>query len=172
MNKNILTSLLCAVFASACIVNSGAGSETTSAGTPASNAANTAAPTRDGGTAKTAAPVENAGSDAATKNASASDNPNAEDEQIRFARGATETTLERTIAPGVNKMYSFNAKKGQIVWFKVTEKTNRLAVDFNKNPVSIGEEVRQSLNASGDWAIYVSNPTDETLTYTLWIGIE
>ena len=106
------------------------------------------------------------------KSDSTSDNPNAENEQIQFAKGETDTTLERTIAPGVNKIYLFNAKKGQIVWFKVTENTNQLDVDFNKNPVTLGEEVRQTLNASGDWAIYVYNPTDKPLKYTLWIGIE
>lgn len=94
------------------------------------------------------------------------------EEQIQFPKGETETTIEKIIPAQGNKMYLFNAKKGQTLWFKVTETTEQLEVDFNKQSVSLGEEVRESLNASGDWAIYVNNPTDKPLKYKLWIGIE
>jgi uncharacterized cupredoxin-like copper-binding protein len=107
-----------------------------------------------------------------TKEADTSSEAKFEEEKIQFPRGATDVTLERTVAPGIHKTYLANAKKGQIMWFKVTESSRKIGVDFNKNKVKVGEEVRQELNASGEWAIYVNNPTDKPLKYTLWVGIE
>lgn len=98
--------------------------------------------------------------------------PTFEEEKIKFPRGATDTTIEQTLAPGVNKTFLANAKKGQIMWFKVTESTGKISIDFNKNSVKVGEEIRQSLNSSGEWAIYVNNPTNKPLKYSLWVGIE
>ena len=166
--KKQLGIILIFAFSAACTFNVGTGNNAANA--PVSNTATADNKTNKDQTAT--APAKKADPGEASKSNSTSDDPNAEDEQIQFAKGETDTTLERTIAPGVNKMYSFNAKKGQIVWFKVTEDTNQLDVDFNKNPVTLGEEVREPLNASGDWAIYVSNPTDKPLKYKLWIGIE
>lgn len=168
MMKIFLTAVLFAAFASACTFNMGTPANTTAANSnPTNNSAGSPA-----NAAKPAAnPAAEKKSEADTSKKSAEADTESE-EQIQFAKGEIDTTLERTIAPGVNKMYSFNAKKGQTVWFKFTEETNQLDVDFNKNPVRLGEEVREVLNASGDWAIYVSNPTDKPLKYTLWIGIE
>ncbi len=112
--KKQLGIILIFAFSTACTFNVGAGNEAASA--PASNATNTATSSKESQPAnKTTAPAEKAGSDTVKKSTSTSDNPNAEDEQIQFTKGSTDTTLERTIAPGVSKMYSFNAKKGQIV---------------------------------------------------------
>ncbi len=98
--------------------------------------------------------------------------PTFEEEKIKFPRGATDTTIEQTLAPGVNKTFLANAKKGQIMWFKVTESTGKIGVNFNKNSVKVGEEIKQVLNSSGEWAIYVDNPTKKPLKYSLWVGIE
>ncbi|MBS1796631.1 MAG: hypothetical protein JSS81_22550 [Acidobacteria bacterium] len=156
-----------------CTINMG-GANTAATPTPANNTAANKDAKSDGnapgGAKPTASPAAKTESEAPKK--AGADDPKSEEEQIQFAKGATETTLERTIAPGVDKMYLMNAKKGQVLFFKVTESTKQLAVDFDKNPVGVGEEVRQVLNASGDWAIYVSNPTDKPLKYTLWVGIE
>lgn len=98
--------------------------------------------------------------------------PKFEEEKIKFAAGATDTTIEQTLEPGVNKTFLLNAKKGQTLWFKVTESTGKIKVDFNKNTVKVGQEVRQVLNASGEWAIYLDNPTKRPLKYSLLVGIE
>lgn len=98
--------------------------------------------------------------------------PKFEEEKIKFPRGETDITLEQTLTPGVHKTFLANAKKGQIMWFKVTESSGKIGIDFNKGPVKVGEEVRQILNASGEWAIYVNNPTNKPLKYSLWVGIE
>ena len=98
--------------------------------------------------------------------------PTFEEEKIKFSPGATDTTIEQTLAPGVNKTFLANAKKGQIMWFKVTESTGKIGIDFNKNSVKVGQEVKQMLNSSGEWAIYVNNPTKKPLKYSLWVGIE
>lgn len=136
---------------------------TTTAATPAAATEKPSAPSAPAKKEVAAAPET-----ATTKEAA----PDSEEEKIQFAKGATDATLERTIAPGVSKMYLMNARKGQTLWFKVTEPSRQIEVSFNKNPVKEGQEVRQSLNASGDWAIYVSNPTDAPLKYKLWVGIE
>ena len=166
--KKQLGIILIFAFSTACTFNVGTANNAASA--PAANT--TAADNKTNKDQTAASPAKKADSETVKKSNSTSDNPNAADEQIQFTKGETDTTLERTIAPGVNKMYLFNAKKGQIVWFKVTENTGQMEVDFNKNPVALGEEVRETLNSSGDWAVYVSNPTDKPLKYTLWIGIE
>lgn len=167
MNKNILLAVLFAAFASACTVNMGTPSNTTAT-------ANTSQPSSSGGSpANTAKP--GASPAAETKPETSKKSSGVDEfgrEKIQFPKGATDTTIERTIAPNETRTLLFNAKKGQTLWFKVTENTNQLEVDFNKNSVQLGEEVRESLNASGDWAIYVNNPTDTPLTYKLWIGIE
>jgi hypothetical protein len=168
MKTNLLILITATVFASACTSNVGTNQPVANSTNAANSATNAPTETKkektdstDKSDAKTSKPAD-----------SGSNDPKSDKEQIQFTKGSTDTTLERTIAPGVNKMYMFNAKKGQIVWFKVTENSDQLEVDFNKNPVTLGEEVRQPLNASGDWAIYVNNPTDKPLKYTLWIGIE
>jgi hypothetical protein len=167
MNKRLGCILLsAAIGVSGCTFNVGTGGNT------ANTAATNAGPSAPAANTTTVAANAARSPDATKPTASGSDDPTSETEQIRFAKGQTDSTLDRTIAPGVNKMYMFNAKKGQHVWFKVTEGTGQLEVDFNKNPVKLGEEVKQMLNASGDWAIYISNPSNKPLNYNLWIGIE
>lgn len=168
MNNNVLCLLIsAAIGVSGCTFNVGTGNNAGNA--PASNLASSAQPANNSASSPgNAVPT----SDAAESSRRGGDDPKASDEQIQFPRGSTDVTLERTIAPGVNKMYTFNAKKGQTLWFKVSEGSNALDVDFNKRPVKVGEEVRESLNASGEWAIYLSNPTGKAVLYTLWIGIE
>lgn len=163
-----MTAIIFAVFASACTVNMGTTANTTTANTnqpsgsavsstnaakPAANPAAENKPQIE--TSKKSAEIDEFGN-----------------EHIQFTKGSTDTTIERTIAPNDTKTLLFNVRKGQTLWFKVTESSNQLEVDFNKNPVRLGEEIRHEINASGDWAIYVSNPTDQPLKYTLWIGIE
>ncbi len=94
------------------------------------------------------------------------------EEQIQFPKGETATTIEKIIPAEGSKMFLFNAKKDQVLRFKVTETTEQLEVDFNKQSVALGEEVEETLNASGDWAIYINNPSDKPLKYKLWIEIE
>lgn len=170
MKKYTLTAILFASFASACTVNMGSSANTkaanpnqtsSSSGSPA-NSEKSATETKTETAKKNEADTSKKSAEIDTKN----------EEQIQFAKGETDTTLVRTIAPNASKMFLFNVRKGQTLWFKVTENSNQLEVDFNKNSVQLGEEVRESLNASGEWAIYVSNPTDKPLTYKLWIGIE
>lgn len=168
MNKNILTAILFAAFASACTVNMGDTANTTAANTNQPSNSTTAAANTEK-TATSPATTKKTETDTSQKPA---DIDTKSEEQIQFPKGETDVTLERTIAPEGNKIFLFNVRKGQTLWFKVTEGSNQLKVDFNKNPVQLGEEVRQELNASGDWAIYVDNPTDQPLKYTLWIGIE
>ena len=154
MKKYILSAILFAAFASACAVNTGNDANATAA-----NTNQTSSPAAE----------KKIEIDSSKKSSGIDTKP---EEQIKFSKGETDTTLERTIAPEGNKIFLFNARNGQTLWFKVSESSNRLKVDFNKNPVRLGEEVRENLNASGDWAIYVDNPTDKPLTYKLWIGIE
>ena len=165
--KILLTAFLFAAFASACTFNME---------TPANTAANTNPTNNSAGSpanaAKSATSPASEQKPAADTSKKSAEVDTKSEEQIQFAKGETDTTLERTIAPNGSKIFLFNVRKGQTLWFKVTESSNQLDVDFNKNPVQLGEEVRQELNASGDWAIYVNNPTDEPLTYNLWIGIE
>lgn len=170
MKRNILTAILCASLASACSVNVGSNANTTTANTNQTNSlANSAANT----VTNTAKPAVSPATEKKTETSASKPNIDKDgNEHIQFPKGSTDTTIERTLAPNDNKMLLFNAKKGQTLWFKATESTNQLEVDFNKNSVKLGEEVRQELNASGDWAIYVNNPTDKPLTYKLWIGIE
>ena len=168
MNKNILTAILFAAFASACTVNMGDTANTTAANTNQTSSS-TVAPANTAKTATSPATTNKTETDTSKKS---SDIDTKSEEQIQFPKGETDMTLERTIAPEGNKIFLFNVRKGQTLWFKVTESSNQLKVDFNKNPVQLGEEVRQELNASGDWAIYVDNPTNQPLKYTLWIGIE
>lgn len=154
-----------AAASSACTVNMGTNSANApAANTTANNAAPASAAANYTNTAKSPEPAKPA--------AKGSDDPKSESEQIQFTKGETDTTLERTIAPGVSKTYLFGAKKGQHVWFRVTEPTGQLEAAFNKNDVALGEEVKEMLTSSGDWAIYVNNNTDKTLKYKLWIGIE
>lgn len=171
MKKNILTAILFAAFASACATNT-ANTANTTANTnqtngSANSAANTASSANNAKPATSPAAEKKPGNSASKANIDKDGN-----EHIQFPKGATETTIERTLAPNDTKMLLFNAKKGQTLWFKATESTNQFEVDFNKNSVKLGEEVRQTLDSSGDWAIYVNNPTDKPLTYKLWIGIE
>lgn len=166
MKRNILTVILFAAFASACSVNVGSNANTTAANTNQTNSSENSA-------ANTAKPAASPAAEKKTETSASKPNIDKDgNEHIQFSKGSTDTTIERTLAPNDNKILLFNAKKGQTLWFKATESTNQLEVDFNKNSVKLGEEVRQSLNASGDWAIYVNNPTDKPLTYKLWIGIE
>ncbi len=170
MKPYTLIVILLAAFASACTINMG---------TPANTAA--ANPSETNNSAESTANPEKPAAETKTKTAKKNETDTSkessepileENEQIQIPKGETDTTLERTIAPNGSKMFLFDAKKGQTLWFKVTESSNQLGVDFNKRSVQLGEEVRESLNASGDWAIYVNNPTDQPLTYKLWIGIE
>ena len=170
MKKLTLTAIIFAALASACTVNMGTPANTTAANTnQASGSSGSPANTEKTKTQTKTETAKKTETDTAKK---PSEIDTDGEEQIQFPKGATDTTLEKTIAPNGSKMFLFNAKKGQTLWFKVTENTNQLEVDFNKNSVQLGEEVRQSLNASGDWAIYVNNPSDKPLTYKLWIGIE
>lgn len=168
MKTYITTVILLAAFASACTVNTGTPANTAAANT--NQTGNSAASPANGEKpAASPATTKKSETDASKKS---SDIDTKSEEQIQFPKGETDVTLERTIAPEGNKIFLFNARKGQTLWFKITESSNQLKVDFNKNPVRLGEEVRHELNASGDWAIYVDNPTDKPLTYKLWIGIE
>lgn len=169
MKKITLTTILFAAFASACTVNMGTPTNTTANTDQTSSSSGSPANAEKPKTETKTETAKKTETDTAKKS---TDIDMEGDEQIQFPKGATDTTLERTIAPNGSKMFLFNAKKGQTLWFKVNENSNQLQVDFNKNSVQLGEEVRESLNASGDWAIYVSNPTDKALTYKLWIGIE
>lgn len=170
MKRDILTLILFAAFASACTVNMGtpANNATSNTNQTSSSSSSPASPEKPAAETKTETTKK---SEADTSKKSVQID-NKTEEQIQFSKGETDTTLERTIAPEGSKMFLFNVKKGQTLWFKVTEGTNQLEVDFNKNSVQLGEEVRQELYASGDWAIYINNPTDKPLTYKLWIGIE
>ena len=177
MKIHILGVILLAAFASACTINMGTPTDTASAN---SNQTSSSDDSSDISAEPTANP-EKPSAETKTKTAKESESETPEEssepvleenEQIQFSKGKTDTTLERTIAPNGSKMFLFNAKKGQTLWFKVTESSNQLDVGFNKNSVQLGEEVRESLNSSGDWAIYISNPTNEPLKYKLWIGIE
>lgn len=116
--------------------------------------------------------IEGDSGNAAAPAEPSADEPVFEEEQIKFAKGATDTTLEQTIAPGVSKTFLFKARKGQTLWFKITDKTGKINIGFNKNTIKPNVEVRQTLNASGEWAIYVDNPTNKPISYTLWLGIE
>lgn len=169
MNKQLLTLIFTAAIGlSGCSFSVGTGS----------NSTNTA--TANAATSTPAAPANNAPSVANTAKspeaikpgASGSDDPKSENEQIQFAKGTTEATLDRTIAPGVDKMYTFNAKKGQHIYIEATEETGQLEIDFNKQSIPIGENFQYQLNASGDWAIYISNPSNKTLKYKLFVGID
>jgi hypothetical protein len=169
MKINILTAILCVSFASACSVNEG--SNATNTTTSNTNQTNSSANTTSA--ANTTKPAASPAAEKKTETRSSKPDIDKDgNEHIQFPKGSTDTSIERTLAPNDNKMLLFNVRKGQTLWFKATESTNQLEVDFNKNSVKLGEEVRQELNASGDWAIYVNNPTDKPLTYKLWIGIE
>lgn len=170
MKIYILTVILFVAFTSACTVNMGSTANTSVTNTnQASSSSGSPANAEKPKTETKPETAKRTETDASKKSAEIDTDG---DEQIQFPKGATDTTLERTIAPNGSKMFLFNAKKGQMLWFKVTENSNQLQVDFNKNSVQLGEEIRESLNASGDWAIYVSNPTDKPLSCKLWIGIE
>ncbi|MFZ1701919.1 MAG: hypothetical protein WBO10_05205 [Pyrinomonadaceae bacterium] len=54
----------------------------------------------------------------------------------------------------------------------MTKSSGQLGVHCDRRSIKLGEEVRQSLNASGDWAIYVNKTTDTPLKYRIWVGIE
>ena len=167
-NKLILVILAASVGALGCSFNIGTG-------TNSSNTAANAAPSTPAAAPTTPAPAaaNSANSpEAAKPTASGADDPRSENEQIQFAKGTTEATLDRTIAPGVNKMYMFNAKKGQNVYIEATEETGQLEVDFNKQSIELGDNFQYQLNASGDWAIYVNNPSKKTLKYKLFVGID
>lgn len=171
--KNILflTIVAASIVASGCSFNIGTG--TNSANTTGANSAPlapAAVPVNSGATPTNTNAVKSP--EAAKPAARGSDDPKSETEQIQFAKGTNETTLDRTIAPGVNKMYMFNAKKGQYVYIEATEETSQLEVDFNKQSIPVGENFQYQLNASGDWAIYVNNPSKKTLKYKLFVGID
>lgn len=148
-------------------VNTGSNTANTSP-TPASNASPVASKQPAASPSPSAAASKAPESDASSKEA----DPKSEEEHLRFAAGKTEATIERTIAPGVNKMYLFTAKKDQTISLRVDEKTGELGVSFNKQPVELGVDHTDSLNASGEWAIYVDNPSDKPLKYTLSLGIQ
>ena len=166
MNKKLVWIFLSTAFGvSGCTFNVGTGANTSNA--PASNTA-TASPASN-----STAADNTAKSHVATKPAAGGvENSKSENEQIQFAKGETSSTLNRTIAPGITKMYTFTAKKGQHIWLTASESSGSLDVSFNKHPVTIGEELKEMLTASGEWAIFVSNSTDKTLAYKLNVGIE
>lgn len=169
MNKKLIWIFLStAIGVSGCTLNVGTGNN--AANTPA-NAAPSSPAAAPGNTASTAANTAKS-PDAAKPAASGSGDPKSENERIQFAKGATDATLERTIAPGITKMYTFNAKKGQHIWLTASENSGNLDVSFNKHPVTLGEEFKEMLTSSGEWAIFVSNQTDKPLKYKLEIGME
>lgn len=168
MKKITLTAIISMLFASACSFSVNTGTNSGTAGN--APAANASAANQTANKPAAAAPAPE--KPAAPKADSASADPKATEERIQFAKGETEANLERSIAPGVNKMFLFGAKKDQTISFRVDESTGELEVDFNKNPVELGQEVVETLNASGEWAIYVNNPTEKTLKYKLSIGIQ
>ncbi|MFT3744649.1 MAG: hypothetical protein QM785_10200 [Pyrinomonadaceae bacterium] len=171
MRKNLFFIIFAAAIgASGCSFNIGTGANVANAPAAAHSPA-AAAPANSASAATNAANAAKS-PEPAKPAASGADDPKSENEQIQFAKGTTETTLDRTIAPGVNKMYTFNAKKGQRIYIEATEETGQLEVDFNKQPIELGDNFQYQLNASGDWAIYVNNPGSKTLKYKLFVGID
>lgn len=157
--------IVSAAFCSAsCSFNVGTGGSSAGA-TPSAASSTPAAPTNSPTSAATATKSPDAPKPG-------SDDLNSETEQIKFAKGTNEATLDRTIAPGINKMYLFTAKKGQYIYLEVTEETGKLEVDFNKQRIRLSDNFQYQLNVSGEWAIYVNNPTQNTLKYKLFLGID
>lgn len=91
--------------------------------------------------------------------------------KINFPKGDTDTYVEGTVGAEGSKMFLFNARKGQKLTFAVFDDTNKLQVNFNKNPRQLNADVKYVLNASGEWAIYVDNPTKRAVKYRLYIQI-
>jgi hypothetical protein len=168
MKKTTFTAIFTIFFASAC-------SFSVNTGTNSGNGGNAPAANNRSDNQATNKPAANAPApekSAAPKTEGATTDPKATEERVQFANGETEANLERTIAPGINKTFLFGAKKDQTVSFRVDESTGELEVDFNKNPVELGQEVVETFNSSGDWTISVNNPTGKPLKYKLSIGIQ
>lgn len=91
--------------------------------------------------------------------------------KIQFPKGETEHWVEGSVSAEGSKIFYFTANKGQKLTLAVYDETNQLKLDFNKNPRKLNTDVKYVLNASGEWAIYLDNPTNKEVSYRLYISI-
>jgi hypothetical protein len=102
-------------------------------------------------------------------------------ETVRFARGSSEASLTRTLAPNASIEFSINARRGQTMNYTVgydfaetdleaffTEAQSQNAISIEpKNPNN--ETV---LRATGNHRILVKNKTRKRVTFTLYVDVQ
>lgn len=133
------------------------------------NAANSAAPEAQN---STASKTPDAKKTPANSKPAGTNNPTATFEKISFAKGRSSTTVTHSIAPGVNKIYAFSGNAGQVIDYKVSEKTGQLVVEDEGMPQSLNVMQERAFRSGGEYRISISNPTNQMLTYTFYLSIK
>jgi hypothetical protein len=98
--------------------------------------------------------------------------------RIRFASGATSTTVEGTVTQGVHRRYVFAASKGQTLRIQVTSPSDAVnygLTDPDGQPIKrVQAEARRGefeLPATGDYVISLAAAVD-IAWYTVFVEIE